>query len=75
MAASTENATQTHAEYIAEKRLEDSIAYVVDQLKQGKCLSLTNNPEGKLIGNCGLNPREGREWLTRLSESPVRAWR
>lgn len=74
MAASAENAMQTHAEYADEQRLEGAIDYAVDQLKQGKCLVLTNNPEGKRIGNCGHDPREGREWLTRLMESRVRAW-
>ncbi|MFJ2752723.1 hypothetical protein [Streptomyces sp. NPDC087297] len=75
MPASTESTMQTHAEYADEQRLEESIAYAADQLKQGKCLVLTNNPEGKRIGNCGHDPRDGRDWLTRLMESPVRAWR
>lgn len=64
----------TYAELHAAQRLEESIAYAVEQLKQGKCLVLTNNPEGKRIGNCGHDPRQGREGLTRLMESPVRAW-
>ncbi|MFD5881028.1 hypothetical protein [Streptomyces yangpuensis] len=72
MAASAD--TLTHAEYVAAERLERSIAYAVEQLRQGKCLSLTNDPQGKLIGNCGHDPREGRGWLTRLMESKVRAW-
>ncbi|MFF4409876.1 hypothetical protein [Streptomyces sp. NPDC001404] len=53
------------AEQMEQERLEHSITYAVEQLKTGKFLSLTNAPDGRLIGNCGLDPRASREWLTR----------
>ncbi|GAA1112052.1 hypothetical protein [Streptomyces javensis] len=62
------------AEWMAAERLEHSVTYAVEQLKAGKFLMLTNAPDGSLIGNAGLDPREGREWLTRHCESGVRAW-
>ncbi|MER6253656.1 hypothetical protein ABT224_20100 [Streptomyces sp. NPDC001584] len=70
----TEAAMPTYAELHAALRLDESTAYAVAQLKAGKCLILTNGSDGRLIGNCGHDPREGRDWLTKLMESKVRKW-
>ncbi|MEU3399383.1 hypothetical protein [Streptomyces filamentosus] len=68
----TEN--MTGAERLAHDQQEDRIAYAVEQLKQGKYLTLTNDSNGKAIGTCGHAPREGRDYMTRLLESGVRKW-
>ncbi|MEV1042945.1 hypothetical protein AB0J01_41255 [Streptomyces sp. NPDC050204] len=68
----TEN--MTGAEWAAHERQEARIAYAVDQLKQGKYLTLTNGSDGDVIGTCAHAPREGREHMTRLLESGVRKW-
>ncbi|MER5302226.1 hypothetical protein ABT039_22585 [Streptomyces lasiicapitis] len=75
MAKNTATATpQTFAERVAHERQEASINHAVDVLRQGKFLILTNDSEGRLIGNCGLDPHVGRDWLTRHIESGVRTW-
>ncbi|MFG3157124.1 hypothetical protein ACGF7W_34395 [Streptomyces sp. NPDC048219] len=73
-ANTTADAPQTGAEWMAAEREEDAIRYAVEQLNAGKFLVLTNDSEGRRIGNAGLDPRQGREWLTRHCESGVRKW-
>lgn len=72
----TDTATEnmTGAERANHERQEARIAYAVDQLKQGKYLTLTNGSRGNVIGSCGHAPHEGRDYMTRLLESEVRKW-
>ncbi|MFJ4010982.1 hypothetical protein [Streptomyces sp. NPDC090026] len=58
--ATTDTAHLTGAEFMAQQRQEDRIAYAVAQLKEG------------VAGTCGHDPRVGREWHLGLVERAVR---
>ncbi|MEJ8654674.1 hypothetical protein WKI65_43250 [Streptomyces sp. MS1.AVA.3] len=70
--AATDTAHLTGAQLIEHEHTELRIAYAVKQLKEGKYLSITNGPDGKVASTCGHDPREDRDWFLGLVERSVR---